>query len=231
MSNLIFKDNNIRTNKDMVCLTDMAKPYGKKVNDWVRVEATEAYLSALSAATGIPAPSLLVVLDGKPTFAHPEVAIHFAQWLSPEFHVWCNIHIRQLVETGKTQIVDKSILPARDTTELTATAKDIYSLPDGYLKELLRDSLVDELNIRQGKTKAIEAAKIEHTIGKVRAKELGYSLEQIGNGSGLGKWLKKSVPISFTERVGKYDVNHYEVNPTLDTSIHTYFSLRATMKK
>jgi hypothetical protein len=74
MSNLIFKDNNIRTNKDMVCLTDMAKPYGKKVNDWVRVEATEAYLSALSAATGIPAPSLLVVLDGKPTFAHPEVS-------------------------------------------------------------------------------------------------------------------------------------------------------------
>jgi hypothetical protein len=52
----------------------MAKPYGKKVNDWVRVEATEAYLSALSAATGIPAPSLLVVLDGKPTFAHPEVS-------------------------------------------------------------------------------------------------------------------------------------------------------------
>jgi hypothetical protein len=37
----------------------MAKPYGKKVNDWVRVEATEAYLSALSAATGIPAPSQL----------------------------------------------------------------------------------------------------------------------------------------------------------------------------
>jgi KilA-N domain len=230
MTNLIFKDNNIRTNGDMVCLTDMAKPYAKTVATWNQLKTSKEYLEALSAVIGIPI-SLLIESSDSGTFAHPEVAIHFAQWLSPEFHVWCNIHIRQLVETGKTQIVDKSILPARDTTELTATAKDIYSLPDGYLKELLRDSLVDELNIRQGKTKAIEAAKIEHTIGKVRAKELGYSLEQIGNGSGLGKWLKKSVPISFTERVGKYDVNHYEVNPTLDTSIHTYFSLRATMKK
>jgi hypothetical protein len=77
MTNLIFKDNSIRTNGDMVCLTDMAKPYGKQVRHWTDNNETQAYLSALSAASGIPLPSFLSVCVGKPTFGSPEVAITF----------------------------------------------------------------------------------------------------------------------------------------------------------
>jgi hypothetical protein len=47
------------------------------------------------------------------------VAIAVARWLSPEFYVWCNIHIKRLVETGiapggqnnKPKQVDASALP------------------------------------------------------------------------------------------------------------------------
>jgi hypothetical protein len=77
MTNLIFKDNSIRTNGDMVCLTDMAKPYGKAVAHWLEIDSTQAYLTALSAAIDIPIASILVVSNGKPTFACPEVAITF----------------------------------------------------------------------------------------------------------------------------------------------------------
>jgi hypothetical protein len=69
MNNLIFKDNNIRTNGDMVCLTDMAKPYGKRVNNWSQLDSSQAYLEALSAVTGIPV-SLLIESSDSGTFAH-----------------------------------------------------------------------------------------------------------------------------------------------------------------
>lgn len=105
MSNLIFNNNSIRTNGNLVCLTDMAKPFeGKRLVDWTRLDSTEAYLSALSVEVGIPTSSILVVSHGKPTFGTPEVAIAFAQWLSPEFHVWCIRHLRTLMETGSTQL-------------------------------------------------------------------------------------------------------------------------------
>jgi KilA-N domain len=108
MNNLTFKDNDIRTKGDMVCLTDMAKPFAKRVNNWQRMEATQAYLEALSVVTLISV-TLLIETSDSGTFAHPEVAIHFAQWLSPEFHVWCNINIRQFIEGVKQPSQPKSL--------------------------------------------------------------------------------------------------------------------------
>jgi KilA-N domain len=83
MSNLIFKDTSIRTNNNLVCLTDMAKPYGKLVGHWLENQTTKSFLSALSADIVIPI-TILIETSDVGTFAHPEVAIAFAQWLSPE---------------------------------------------------------------------------------------------------------------------------------------------------
>lgn len=105
MNALTFQDNSIRTNGNLVCLTDMAKPYGKLVKDWTTLDSTQAYLKALNTEEGgIPLSPILVVSHGKPSFGSPEVAIAFAQWLSPEFHVWCIRHLRTLMETGSTSL-------------------------------------------------------------------------------------------------------------------------------
>ena len=68
--------------------------------------------------------------------------------------------------------------------------------------------------------------KQEITIAKVRAKELGYSEKQIGSGSALGTFVGKKVKHLFKERIGVYDVKHYEVNDELDSAIHAYFLTR-----
>ncbi|MGL6342577.1 MAG: hypothetical protein ACRC80_25970 [Waterburya sp.] len=130
---------------------------------------------------------------------------------------------RTFGQIGVMAAFEKLSEPSAVKPELTAheriqDAKDLYSLPDGYLKELLRDMMVAELS-----QKALPSSQIEYTTAKVRAKELGYSTESIGNGSQLGKYLKQNIEPSFNERVGKYNVYHYEINPRLDETIHSFF--------
>jgi hypothetical protein len=107
---------------NFVNLTQMAKPYGKKVNHWMENDSTKDYLNALSSEVGIPASQLVVSLKGNSSkfeqgsWAHPLVAIAFAQRLNPKFHVWCNVHIKKLVETGETKLEQKTPRVVTDET-------------------------------------------------------------------------------------------------------------------
>jgi hypothetical protein len=121
-------------------------------------------------------------------------------------------------------------LPVHTAVEYSNAAESIRQENNKTLQELLRNQLIDELSVLQGQSNALAAAKPSYTIAKVRARELGYTTTEIGHGGDLGKWLAKSVPVAFRERVGKYDVNHYEVTSQLDTAIHTFFSLKKTLK-
>lgn len=38
------------------------------------------------------------------TWMHEDVALEFARWLSPEFAIWCNDRIKELLTTGATQL-------------------------------------------------------------------------------------------------------------------------------
>ncbi len=72
--------------------TAMCKASGKKWNDYYRLSSTNAYLSELSAVTGIPATDLIQVIQGgtpelQDTWVHPQVSINLGQWLSPQFAV------------------------------------------------------------------------------------------------------------------------------------------------
>jgi hypothetical protein len=63
------------------------------------------------------------------TWAHPLVAIAFGQWLNPSFHVWCNIHIKQIIEEQAKSQSKPVIEPERVTAEVaTAYTQTIYSL-------------------------------------------------------------------------------------------------------
>lgn len=110
----------------MVNATQMAKPFGKQVYEWLRLPSTKAYIMALidvrlqKLNTGISR-----IEDRKPlnerelrtnnfvrakkggrgsgTYLHEDIAIEFARWLSPVFAVWCNDRIKELFIQGVTQ--------------------------------------------------------------------------------------------------------------------------------
>lgn len=72
--------------------TAMCKVSGKKMNDYMRLAITTAFLAELSSETGIPVSELVIVIkggnpDSQGTWAHPQVAINLGQWCSPKFAV------------------------------------------------------------------------------------------------------------------------------------------------
>lgn len=110
MSNKVFSyDNNPITfqlgEATMVNATEMAKPFGKFVKDWLKNNQTKAFLNELSAVRRIVLTDLVKVKQGgtaQGTWLHEDVALEFARWLSPSFAIWCNDRIKELMRYGMT---------------------------------------------------------------------------------------------------------------------------------
>lgn len=131
----------------MVNATQMAKPFGKRPNDWLNLLSSKAYISALieakqptsvtsvngslySKRVRVRALKLgnLVVTSvggrgGGGTYFHEDIAIEFARWLSPAFAVWCNDRIKELFRQSVTQQHPQE--QPRPTTPQTLTLDDV----------------------------------------------------------------------------------------------------------
>lgn len=116
-------------------------------------------------------------------------------------------------------------LPARDSIDYVHAAAMLPELKvNNQLKQLLEDALTDDLELMRNKLLLSgDRQKKEYTIVKVRAKELGYKVNDISTGSQLGKFVKRQVDPAFAKRIGDYNVNHYEVGSDLDEAIHAFF--------
>ncbi|MBE6246339.1 MAG: KilA-N domain-containing protein [Bacteroidales bacterium] len=115
----------------MINATQMAKPFGKQPSDWLRLQQTEELITSLSAVRGIPRTGLIKIIQGgnriQGTFLNEDLALLFAQWLSPSFYIWCNDRIKELLLMGKVEnntfksqryIAGRNIMPGHHTPEL-----------------------------------------------------------------------------------------------------------------
>ncbi len=120
----------------------------------------------------------------------------------------------------------RQLPPVRDAIDYTEASKYVGSMKDGQLKRLLEARIVADLSIdrvNQNQLLSSEKPK-QYTTVTVRAAQLGYTAQQIGNGSALGAFVGKYIEREFQEWQGKYQVWHYEVTDELDRCIHQYFS-------
>ena len=142
---LAYKGNEFeqRDEDNYVNLTEMAKAFNKRVNDWTVNKTTQAYIEALSEETGILVSKLLFATQttnvDRCTWAHPLVAIAFAQWLNPRFHVWCNLHIKHIIEQqAKPQVEVKVIeLSSKEKLEIVKDSVGLLKLMCGSNLEKL----------------------------------------------------------------------------------------------
>lgn len=87
----------------MVNATQMAKPFGKRPANWIKTQQAKDLLEAVSGVKKVvPTDLQLVVNGGKRygTWFQEDVALCFAQWLSPEFYVLCNDKLKELLAKG-----------------------------------------------------------------------------------------------------------------------------------
>jgi hypothetical protein len=85
--------------------TAVAAQFDKRPNDWLALESTKEYMSALSEISKYQESWYLKTKRGKHgggTWMHPKLAIPFARWLDVRFAVWCDLQI-ELILKGTAQ--------------------------------------------------------------------------------------------------------------------------------
>jgi len=172
---LVINDPAIRfTDDKLVNLTDFWKAGSgdpsKKPAQWLKTDAAKAFIAELGKGEDI---HLIQITRGRfgGTFAHWQIALAYAKYLSPEFHIHCNNIIRRFVE--EEQNPDMAV--DRATSQNTSA---IFSNPDlfsGNLRVIMQgddpwfvaNDVADALalgNIRSSLALLDEEEKGVHTV-------------------------------------------------------------------
>lgn len=130
----------------MINATQMAKPFGKRCNDFLSLKSTTELINSLSIKTGIPATALVAVNQGgniQGTWMHEDLALIFAQWLSPQFYLWCNDRIKELMRNGVTRLTTEE---DEDLTIAEATVILIRRLETMHTRLFLKEEQLESTN-------------------------------------------------------------------------------------
>lgn len=159
--------------------TEMAKKFGKKTHDWMRLPSTIEFINELTEARkSLFVDTQLVItkkggvdLTHQGTWFHEDVALEFARWLSPKFAIWCNSKIKELLTTGKTTIneeptqkLPKTYLEALEA--LVETEKKRLLLEQVNSVLVPKAEVYDEvMGAKDGNVSISEAAKLLNIKG------------------------------------------------------------------
>lgn len=149
----------------MVNATQMAKSFGKKTRNWLDLDSTKKFLECLNdfylaknshllsqqsdneSRVRISDTSNLIITkpfspkNGGGTWFHEDVALEFSRWLNPEFAIWCNYKIKEMVNKGYVT-VDGDDLIDKITSLLNDSKKEMDELRKEvlYLKKTLPEN-------------------------------------------------------------------------------------------
>jgi len=177
IQSLKFKDSyqlDYREDDGFINITNLCKAGGKKYNDWNRLDKTKKFLDVLSVTTRIPVVELLKKEQGgnreRHTWAHPQVSINIAQWISPEFDVLVSKWVYEIMLTGKVDIKDN-----KTTQELDVINKEnkllknrIKLLESKVLQKQTRETFDNSKNVIYIVTTEYKEAQGHYKIGKTQ---------------------------------------------------------------
>lgn len=139
----------------MVNATEMAKPFGKTTKDFLRLKSSEDFINSLSAVRHILPTELLQIKQGglnQGTWMHEDVALEFSRWLSPEFSIWCNDRIKELLKYGMTatpqaleDMINNPDLVIQLATQLKKERAEKEALQHENAKLQVRSDFVDKV--------------------------------------------------------------------------------------
>lgn len=132
---LAYNGELIHDRGDMLSLTDMWRAAGsdsvKAPAQWQRLSQAIEFIEHVGLIVGNSHNNLVKTGKRGGTFAHWQIALAYAKYLSPEFHVWCNTVVRERME-------GKVVKP--HGFELDAPARMAIG---GIVKSVIRANLTD----------------------------------------------------------------------------------------
>ena len=145
--------------------TVAAKAFGKKINDWLRLESTAEYITALIAShqcyvAGNPVSEqnqlVRIVHGGDPanqgTWLHAKLAVPYARWLNANFAVWCDEIIFNLLRGGEPSPASRPSFSADEQAatklECTLRVANLLAVPvhiaqQEAVKEVRKETGID----------------------------------------------------------------------------------------
>jgi len=119
--------------------TKIAKEFNKLPADWLKTKETKSYIEAVSRYDNIHNGDLVVVKRGgndknsQGTWIHKKLIIAFARWLLPDFAVWCDTQIEDILTSKNLEIVPKpkNLISVSDS-ELDRELKTLKFILDNF---------------------------------------------------------------------------------------------------
>ena len=181
----------------MVNATEMAKTFGKQPYDWFRLPSTIEFLKAFimdyegtrsekiseryakiserNISEILSLYGLVFIQQGgnmQGTWMYDEIAIEFARWLSPDFSIWCNKRIKEILKGG---------------SNIPTTADEIIAY--GYGKAL--EKISRQSNVIKKQSKRI-AALVSQLESEKEAKRERLAIASEVKSGDIEKWLSES---------------------------------------
>ena len=106
-SNIAFENIN---GKLMINATQMAKPFKQKPQYWLKTQQAKDLVETLSVWNKVDTVNLVFIKQGglnQGTWLDEELALVFAQWLSPDFYLACNRKLKELLTQQTLQVPAK----------------------------------------------------------------------------------------------------------------------------
>jgi hypothetical protein len=125
-----FSFNNVvlRDEGEFLCLTDMWRAAGaadaKRPSDWLALPGTRDFAEYLNAEkSGIDLVRTQRGGTDPGTWAHWQLGMAYAKYLSPAFHAWCNEVVRKVMRGGG----DSGAPPAAALVEIVSAVQSLAS--------------------------------------------------------------------------------------------------------
>ena len=164
-------------------ITPIAKKYNKQPRDWLKTKDTKDYISTLSKILNLPKSELMIVRQGgksdeQGTWIHKKLIILFARWLSPEFAIWCDQQIEDILSGQVTKIGLEESQLDRDLKGLK-TAVELLKVNEAS-KILMMETLYKELGLSTSYLPKYSDEDLTYSLSHLLKKfEVGISAKKL----------------------------------------------------
>jgi len=167
----VFNDKNIyfniksENNKLYLNATKTAKQFNKRLDNWKNSKEVIEYMEIISRSLNLRERDLMIVIQGgndknaQGTWLHKKLVVLFARWLSPEFAVWCDTQIKEILKTGSYKIQPKDDISELENslkvTKIASQFLDIFHKKnklqllylDNFVKSETGNSIIEKFGI------------------------------------------------------------------------------------
>lgn len=134
MNSLVYNDREINQRGEMLSLTDMWRAVSgedaRRPSDWLASKDGKRFVGYVETSAGNSGTQLIQTLNEGGTWntwAHWQIALAYAKYLAPEFHVWCNEVVKAHMEGRGVPVQSTSVVISVREEEFLRTLRDMTS--------------------------------------------------------------------------------------------------------